>query len=237
MSSELELVFKSLLNNEVPASWSAVAYPSLKPLAGWVKDLKQRINKLATWIEDGQPPYFWLPGFFFPQGFLTGVLQNHARRYNIPIDSLMFAFKMSDYEEGDPRVANDPSVAGEKNDRDLLGSPDELAITYPEEDGGVLISGLFIEGARWDRMKHLLQDSFPMEMFSALPMIRFVPTQIKQEGPSLYICPMYKTSSRAGTLSTTGHSTNFVISINLPSDKPADYWIAKGVALLCQLND
>ncbi|KAJ3216110.1 Dynein heavy chain 6, axonemal [Dinochytrium kinnereticum] len=235
MSSEIELVFKSLLNNEVPGSWAAVAYPSLKPLGGWVKDLKLRI------------------------GFLTGVLQNHARRYRIPIDSLVFAFKISDYEEDDPRVLKDPLVLAALNQSDGEGinadlNIDELALTYPEEDG-VLISGLFIEGARWDRMKHLLQDSFPMEMFSTMPMVRFIPTQIPQQSSSLYLCPLYKTSARAGTLSTTGHSTNFVLSINIPSDKPSEYWIAKGVALLvgsrgypisltiqtftsqCQLND
>jgi hypothetical protein len=31
---------------------------------------------------------------------------------------------------------------------------------------GVIVRGLFIEGARWDLDKRILQDSFPMEMFS-----------------------------------------------------------------------
>ncbi|KAK2951265.1 putative Dynein axonemal heavy chain 6 [Blattamonas nauphoetae] len=76
MSSELEMMSQAFLVNQVPEIWSHVAYPSLKPL--------------SSWIEHGEPPSFLLPGFFFPQAFLTGVLQTHARLTQIAIDTLSF---------------------------------------------------------------------------------------------------------------------------------------------------
>ena len=40
-----------------------------------------------------------------------------------------------------------------------------------------------------------------------------------------------------GMLSSTGHSTNFVMSVNLQSEQLPDFWILRGVAILCQLDE
>lgn len=81
MSQELDNMFQAILNNKVPNNWASVAYASLKPLAPWFNDLKERVNFLRKWLVQGKPEAFWLNAFFFPQGFLTSVLQANARKY------------------------------------------------------------------------------------------------------------------------------------------------------------
>ena len=213
MSGELEGMYNSMLNNQVPILWEKVGYPSLKPLASWTKDYFRRMEFFNGWIEDGEPKSYWMPGFFFPQGFMTGTLQNHARKTKIAIDRLNFGFAVSEfYETGDIKET-------------------------PED--GLFIDGLFLDCGRWDDEKKYLTAALPAEMFRTLPIIHFIPIENYVPPEENYECPLYKTSVRQGILSTTGQSTNYVLNLSLPIDPETspDSWVLQGVAALCALDE
>lgn len=63
-------------------------------VAAWVTDLKARVQFLNLWVDKGIPPVFWISGFYFPQAFLTGTLQNFARKYILSIDTINFSFQV-----------------------------------------------------------------------------------------------------------------------------------------------
>jgi dynein heavy chain len=209
LSESLEKMCNSMFINQVPALWASKAYPSLKPLSSWVLDLVQRCEFIQKWINLGIPNIYWISGFFFPQAFLTGTLQNFARKYVVSIDLLSFEFKVIDVKW-------------------------EEIITKPAD--GCYIRGLFLEGARWDSSKKSLAESRPKELYTEMNVIWLLPKANRKKPPTgVYDCPVYKTLTRAGTLSTTGHSTNYVLTIELPSDQPQSHWVKRGVALITGL--
>lgn len=53
---------------------------------------------------------------------------------------------------------------------------------------------------------------------------------------AVYLWPLYKFLSRAGTLSNTGHSTDYVLYVELPNDVDESVWIKEGVAMFLWLK-
>ena len=206
------------------------------------------------------------------------MLQSHARKYEIAINSLEFS---SSYL----------TVSA----REVTEAPTD----------GVIVFGLWMEGASWSMASGGLTDSSPGILYSvsdqsdrcthehdttpltsydvprttsrlrstlrdqprlpcacscvgalpqAVPAIHLLPVEHggranaagADEAASAstahavptYRCPLYKTTARAGTLSTTGVSTNFILAVDVPSPSVApEVWIQRGVAIVCDLND
>jgi len=207
MSPQLEVAFYSIFDGKVPAMWLKSSYPSLKPLGGYVNDLVERLKFYQLWIDQGIPKTFWFSGIYFVQAFTTGALQNFARKNKLPIDTCGFDFDI----------------------------PKTAPLSRPED--GAYVYGLFLEGARWDETTWELGESEPKVLFTSFPLMWFIPMQ-KTEFRDFphYETPMYKVSSRKGTLSTTGHSTNFILIYRTPSSLPASHWTRRGVAMLTSLD-
>lgn len=207
MSGELEVMYNCFVYQKVPPTWEEAGYPCLKPLASWVEDFMARIDFMQKWLKEGPRLYYWLSGFFFPQGFMTAVKQTYSRDYKIAVDTLMIGCEMTAYDPKD--IKKPPAI-------------------------GAYVYGMFMEGGRFNRTAMRMDDSSPRQLLDVMPCIWLKPVISAEYQPkNVYDCPLYKTSIRAGTLSTTGHSTNFVVSLPIPTVVSEDHWIRRGCAMLC----
>ena len=213
MSGELEVMYNCFVFQKTPPAWEEVGYPCLKPLSSWVEDFLARIGFMGRWLIEGPRPAYWLPGFFFPQGFMTAVKQTYSREFKVAVDILRVGCEITSQDHHD--VSEPPQI-------------------------GAFIFGLFMEGARFERSTLQIAESHPRLLIDSMPCIWLKPVIAEEYKPtSVYDCPLYKTSLRAGTLSTTGHSTNFVIALPVPieAQMSQDHYIRRGVALLCMTDD
>jgi dynein heavy chain len=94
MNAKIDDTIRALFDGKVPGSWKGKSYPSLKPLGSYIADLKHRLEFFKTWVHSGHPSIFNISRFFFTQSFLTGALQNFARKYTIPIDEIKFDYEV-----------------------------------------------------------------------------------------------------------------------------------------------
>ncbi len=207
-SLELEGVIADLAQLRVPAQW-AEYYDSNKPLDSWTNDLCRRIDQLTNWIEEGEPNVVWLGGFIHPSSFLTSVLQMYARR------------KCTSIVELNAKTSWEFKIL-KKNEK----------ISMKPEDG-MYISGMFLEGARWNDdgpVGHLDEQS-PMISQSPMPIIHFQPleSRARTRSEEMYSCPVYTYPGRRDKSSRSA----YVLSIDLNrGSRNANFWIKRGVAML-----
>jgi len=196
---------------------------------------------MRTWLESGRPKIFHLPAFYFPQGFMTAVLQLHARKYCIAINTLKFTFELLDQKT---QTQQCETMTTTNQPEEVEDEAVEKTTAISKYDDGVLCSGMYLEGARVSSLQNenekeilILDDQLPRQLVSEMPVIHFLPEPNHVVSDDIYVCPVYKVSTRQGVLSTTGMSTNFVVSIELPRGaKTTSYWILRGTAALLNLD-
>ena len=221
MSNESDEIYHSLLINKIPLAWMKIAYSSFKSFGSWISDLKKRIEFIQQWLVNGHPIVYWMSGLFYPQGFITGVYQNHARETKIPVSDITMKFTVMN-------MTKDEIQKGPKY--------------------GIYVEGLFLEGASWDEKIGLI-DQKPGDMRFNMPVIWFETIkevkQVKDDDDEdeneneiyYYLCPMFKTGKRSSIIASSGNSLEKVLDVELPSKENKDYWILRGAALLMQLDD
>nr|CCC95695.1 unnamed protein product [Trypanosoma congolense IL3000] len=208
LSDDLDAMHNSFLSDQVPQLWSSVSYVSLKPLGAWYRDFLARVEFIRTWLRKGEPSIFWIGGLFNPSAFMTGVFQAFSRAEGISVDKLGFRFEVI------PQEASDVQEGPQR---------------------GCYIHGIYTDSWRWDPKQRIMAESLPGEPYAALPVIHFLPEPFHQTEEGWQRVPLYRTVVRAGVISSLGASSNYVLSIEAPTDKGSDYWHLMGAACVCAL--
>jgi len=175
MSERMETLQTSLMLERVPATWSKLAYPSLRGLGGWVQNLVKRSVQLQTWIDNPTliPECVNISYFFTPQSFLTAVMQVTARKNQLELDKLCISIEVT------------------KKDESMI---DEHA------RDGAYICGLNMEGAGWSIQNNCICEAEPRQMFFPMPVVNTKAVLAeKMEKRGIFQCPVYQTQQRGPT--------------------------------------
>lgn len=151
ITPDLQAIATAMLANKVPAKWGEF-YFSLKALSRWLEDLIDRMHFFSNWCAKGLPYVYLISAFMYPNGFNTALLQRFSRRSFganiVSIDRLDFDFLII------PRPVSDISE-------------------YAKD--GSYVTGLILEGAKWNKEKQCLMEPDIMDLFDLMPVVHFKP--------------------------------------------------------------
>merc|ERR1719487_3036435 len=146
MSEHMEQLADALCNEKLPVWWVKLGFPSTRPLRSWLVNLKERCSQLEDWINDpiNVPKVVDVSKLFNPQSFLTAVKQLCCQQQRLELDKLQVFTEVT-----------------KRDVRQIDSSARE----------GAYVTGMYLEGARWDVNSNSLEDSRPKEMFTRMPVI------------------------------------------------------------------
>eukprot|EP00435_Cladocopium_sp_Y103_P039485 s1336_g10.t1 len=136
------------------------------------------------------------------------------------------------------RVAGDHTEEGDKEqgtvvDISKLFNPQSYLTAIKQQiegpcKDGAYVSGMYLEGARWDMTSNSLEDSKPKEMFTAMPVITCKAGMATDKADkNIYICPTYCVPTRR---------PYFVFAAQLRTKAPADKWVLAGVGMILDIG-
>eukprot|EP00944_MAST-04C_sp_MAST-4C-sp1_P004548 g4548.t1 len=203
MSSSMERLEDCLSLDKVPENWGKKAWPSLRSLSLWVVDLLNRIAQIQEWSGNPNeiPRCTWLGGLIIPESFLTAIKQIGAQRNNLELDKLVTLTEVTKktFEQIDQHAKD-----------------------------GAFISGMYMQGARWDQKENAIAASLPKEMFYSMPvMLCKSVLREKDEDGGIFRCPVYKAENRGPT---------YVFSAQLKTKSPPARWVLAGVGLIFDIT-
>lgn len=204
MSDSMESLLMSLYLNKVPASWTKRAWPSTRSLASWLSNLMDRLAQLEEWMNNPSeiPKVTWISGLVNPTSFLTAICQVAAQKNRWELDKLVT------FTEVTKRMSVEE-------------------VDAPSRDGAY-ITGLSLQGARWDVNGCQLEKSQPKEMFCKMPIINVrAVTKEKASVGGIYNCPVYLTETRGPT---------WYFNAQLKTKSPPARWVLAGVALIADTS-
>lgn len=208
MSDSLVQTMNALFDATPPKEWSVISWAA--PSVGmWFTGVVRRYEQWSKWLSHGRPSHFWICGFFNPQGFLTAARQEAARKHTWALDDVTLTTEFSKFEAGESKE--------------------------PLNDG-VYLSGLYLDGAAFDKRKMVLVDAPPKSLFNSVPMlgVTAVPKSRGSYSYTTYECPVYKNKNRANVMvfGNLVGGQNLIFPARIKTEEAPSKWIMRGVALL-----
>ncbi|CBZ32638.1 dynein heavy chain, putative [Leishmania donovani] len=198
MSTAMQELFDQIYLDKMPERWARVSFMSQRMLGSWVENFMARNEQLVSWNADLQTPKVTNISLFFnPMSFLTAIMQTTSIINSFDLDQMALVVDV------------------------LKKSADQIESNARD---GCYVTGLAMEGARWDGTAGCIEESRLKDLYPKMPImqVRSLPLS-KIDRRDQYECPVYKTQARG---------PGFVVGFYLKSKQPSRKWVIAGVGLL-----